>query len=164
MQDLVIRPFQKHDMAWAESLIGASFGGRLQVRLGSVIDALSCEGLVAEMHASPTGLITFRGDGADLEIVYLETTLTQQGIGTRLIQAVIDRTAPERVWVVTTNDNLDALRFYQRRGFQLVTVRPGAVDHARRTLKPTIPARGHFEIPIRDEIVLSWSSPAVGRP
>jgi len=31
------------------------------------------------------------------------------------------------VTLVTTHDNLDALRFSQRRGFCLVAVRPGAV-------------------------------------
>jgi hypothetical protein len=55
---------------------------------------------------------------------------------------------------VTTNDNVDALRFYQRRGFRLRAVRPGAVDDARRTLKPEIPAVGEQGIPIRDEIEL----------
>ncbi|MGD8245715.1 MAG: hypothetical protein PVG25_02965 [Anaerolineae bacterium] len=59
----------------------------------------------------------------------------------------------QRIWLITTNDNLAALRFYQRRGFSLVAVHPGAVDQAR-TLKPEIPAIGHSGIPIRDEIEL----------
>ena len=58
------------------------------------------------------------------------------------------------VQLTTTNDNLDALRFYQRRGFRLVAVRPGAVDDARRTLKPAIPAIGSHGIPMRDELDL----------
>ena len=56
--------------------------------------------------------------------------------------------------VDTTNDNVDALRFYQRRGYQIVAVRPGAVDEARRTLKPTIPEVGRSGIPMRDELTL----------
>jgi hypothetical protein len=63
------------------------------------------------------------------------------------------------VWLVTTNDNLDALRFYQRRGFRLAKLRRGAVDAARSRLKPTIPEVGSFGIPIRDEIVLELVSP-----
>ena len=43
-----------------------------------------------------------------------------------------------RVWLVTSNDNLDALRFYQRRGLRIVDVAPGAVDAAGQ-LKPAIP-------------------------
>ncbi len=42
---------------------------------------------------------------------------------------------------VTTNDNLAALRFYQRSGFRLVELRAGALDEARH-LKPSIPATG----------------------
>jgi hypothetical protein len=64
------------------------------------------------------------------------------------------RSTADCLWLVTTNDNLDALRFYQRRGFRITEVRLGAVDEARRTLKPGIPAIGASGIPIRDEIVL----------
>jgi ribosomal protein S18 acetylase RimI-like enzyme len=56
-------------------------------------------------------------------------------------------------WLVTTNDNLDALRLYQRHGYRLVRVRPGAVDEARRA-KPAIPETGAYGIPLRDELVL----------
>jgi Acetyltransferase (GNAT) family len=59
-----------------------------------------------------------------------------------------------RLWVITTNDNVDALRFYQRRGFCLVRVHRGAVDRSRATLKPEIPAAGAYGIPLRDEIEL----------
>jgi ribosomal protein S18 acetylase RimI-like enzyme len=77
------------------------------------------------------------------------------GIGSALVMALVDRVGPGgRIWVVTTNDNVDALRFYQRRGFRLRAVRPGAVDEARRTLKPEIPAAGRYGIPLRDEVEL----------
>jgi ribosomal protein S18 acetylase RimI-like enzyme len=75
-------------------------------------------------------------------------------VGTRLLDAVEDRTGAQRLWLVTTNDNLDALRFYQRRGFRISEVRPGASDEARRTLKPSMSEVGNFGIPIRDEIVV----------
>jgi RimJ/RimL family protein N-acetyltransferase len=58
-----------------------------------------------------------------------------------------------RVWLVTTNDNTRALRFYQRNGFDVAGLRRFAVDQARR-VKPEIPARGHDDIPIRHELVL----------
>ena len=67
-------------------------------------------------------------------------------------------------WVVTTNDNVDALRFYQRRGFRLVAVRCGAVDDSRRTLKPSIPLAGDYGIPLRDEIELAQPLPLPGAP
>jgi hypothetical protein len=61
-----------------------------------------------------------------------------------------------RVWLVTTNDNLDAPRFYQRRGFVISEFRRGALDNARRTLKPQIASVGDYGIPIRDELELEY--------
>lgn len=58
-----------------------------------------------------------------------------------------------RLWLVTTNSNLDALRFYQRRGLHLVRVWPDAMNRSRE-LKPEIPMIGDFGIAIRDELEL----------
>jgi ribosomal protein S18 acetylase RimI-like enzyme len=58
--------------------------------------------------------------------------------------------------LLTTNDNLHALRFYQRRGFRLAALYPGALAEARK-LKPSIPETGYHGIPIRDEIELEMS-------
>jgi ribosomal protein S18 acetylase RimI-like enzyme len=58
-----------------------------------------------------------------------------------------------RLWLITTNDNTHALRFYQRRGFRIVAIHVGAIDESRR-LKPEISAVGLDGIPIRDEIEL----------
>jgi N-acetylglutamate synthase-like GNAT family acetyltransferase len=91
-----------------------------------------------------------------MEIVTLDALQTRHGIGTVLLQRV-EYTARKRgirrLWLVTSNDNLDALRFYQRRGFLLCAVRPGAVEQAR-SQKPSIPVTGHYGIPLRDEIEL----------
>jgi len=79
------------------------------------------------------------------------------GAGTALIEAVGQLARQQgctRLWVITTNDNVDALRFYQRRGFCLVAVHRGAVDRSRARLKPEIPAVGAYGIPLRDEIEL----------
>ena len=58
------------------------------------------------------------------------------------------------MWLTTTNDNLDALRFYQHRGFQLFALHAGVVVEARRRLKPDLPATGAYDIPLRDELDL----------
>lgn len=153
MGQVTIRAVGDADVPWAERLLGG-FGGRLQVRLGSVVDPLACPGLVAERDGQPVGIVTYDADGDDVEVVYIEVTAKHQGVGTRLLDAVEDRTGAQRLWLVTTNDNLDALRFYQRRGFRIREVRPGASDEARRTLKPSMSEVGNFGIPIRDEIVV----------
>jgi hypothetical protein len=64
------------------------------------------------------------------------------------------RAGCSRFWLITTNDNVDALRFYQRRGFRLAALHSGAVDDSRARLKPEIPEVGDHGIPIRDEIEL----------
>jgi len=79
-----------------------------------------------------------------------------QGAGTALLTAVEAAAAAagcRRLWLITTNDNLDALRFYQRRGYRLAALYPGAVDEARR-VKPTIPLVGNHGIPLHDELEL----------
>ena len=154
MGQVTIRAFTEADRPWAERLLGEDFGGRIQVRLGAVIDPLACPGLVAEREGEPVGIVTYAAEGDDVEVVYIEVTARRAGIGTALLDAVAARTGARRLWLVTTNDNLDALRFYQRRGFRISRVRPGAMDETRRTLKPSISEVGNFGIPIRDEIVL----------
>lgn len=151
--ELVVRWLQESDTGWAEELLGQAFGGRLVARLGELVDALASPGFVAEQDGEPVGLVTFER-GTQVEVVSIAASVTQLGVGTRLLEAVLAEVAPKRVWLVTTNDNLDALRFYQRRGFHIDAVYPGAVDVARRFAKPAIPMTGNYGIHIRDEIVL----------
>jgi hypothetical protein len=95
-------------------------------------------------------------DMAVAELVMLDAITAGLGVGTALIEALLSRLSAEGVEILrvtTTNDNLSALRFYQRRDFRITEVRPGAVDDARR-LKPSIPIVGEYGIPIRDEIDL----------
>jgi len=60
---------------------------------------------------------------------------------------------------VTTNDNLAALALYQKAGWRLSALRPGAVDATRRMQKPGIPEIGEHGIPLRDELELSLDLP-----
>jgi GNAT superfamily N-acetyltransferase len=122
-------------------------------RLGRIVNALDHPALVAETEdGAIAGLLTYITAGDQCEILTLHTATQWTGAGTALIEAV-ERKA-RRLWVLTTNDNVDALRFYQRRGFRLKELHPGAVDESRRRLKPEIPETGEYGIPIRDEIVL----------
>ena len=78
------------------------------------------------------------------------------GTGSALVAALVEiaRAAGcTRLWLVTTNDNVDALRFYQRRGFHLAQLRAGAVVESR-ALKPQIPEVGAHGIELRDELEL----------
>ena len=87
----------------------------------------------------------------------LHAAVSGQGIGSALLEAletIAVHAGCRRVWLITTNDNTDALRFYQRRGFRIVSIDPGAVARARATLKPSIPTVGEHGINLRDELLL----------
>jgi len=143
----------------ATDLLGDGLAGRLQARRGEIVDVLDGEGLVAELDGRAVGLLTFRPDGpGSIELAALVVVQPGRGIGSALIEAFLAearRRAARRVRVVTTNDNLDAQRLYQRRGFRLVELRAGAVDRARAELKPSIGEIADNGIPIRDELELA---------
>lgn len=87
-------------------------------------------------------------------ILSLDSLQPGMGIGTALIEAVrfcAIQQGCRRLFLTTTNDNIDAILFYQKRGFALANVRPGAVN-ASRLIKPEIPLIGYYGLPIRDEI------------
>lgn len=152
---IAIRPYRESDLAWAEPLMDEEFGGRRHARLGELIDILEPPGFVAERDGAPVGILTFRREGGACELRFIGAVEPHQGVGTALVEALRREVAGcERIWLVTTNDNLDALRFYQRRGFALSGLRAGALDEARRSLKPTLPEVGEFGIPLSDELEL----------
>jgi GNAT superfamily N-acetyltransferase len=98
------------------------------------------------------------------ELVAINAFSRYQGIGSALLRSIVDRLEGfEMLRLTTTNDNLDALRFYQRRGFRLQALRPGAVE-AARAHKPTISAVGEHGIPIRDELDLTLQLRAPSGP
>ena len=61
-----------------------------------------------------------------------------------------------RITLITTNDNLPALRFYQKRGFDMVRLYRNAVEHSRK-IKPEIPLTGMDGIPLKHEIELEMT-------
>jgi GNAT superfamily N-acetyltransferase len=142
------------DRAWLEHRLANGYGaGHLQARRGELIDVLAGDGLIAERDGSPAGVALWRfDDDGSTELTFLWAFDGGMGVGTALLRALVER-ATRPIWVVTTNDNVDALRFYQRLGFRLRALRPGAVDEARRRLKPSIPVE-RDGIAIRDEIEL----------
>jgi ribosomal protein S18 acetylase RimI-like enzyme len=122
--------------------------------LGGVVDASTLPGWLAEQDGEVVGLLTYLVTGDLVDIVTINA-FAGGGVGTALVRALVAdvRGSATRVRVTTTNDNTRALRFYQRAGFRLTALRPGAVAAARR-LKPEIPETGDDGIPIRDEIEL----------
>ena len=111
------------------------------------------------------GLLTYTVDGDACEIVTIDALVEGAGIGTALLGAV-ERVAREsgcsRLQLVTTNNNLRALAFYQKRGFRLVRLVPGGIEQSRR-LKPSIPEVDAAGLAIRDELHLELQLPLRSR-
>jgi GNAT superfamily N-acetyltransferase len=122
-------------------------------RLTEPVSALP--GFVAERVGRPVGFTLVRlDDDGSAEVVAMRALERWSGVGTALLEAVEAQSAREgwrRLWLVTTNDNLDAVRFYQRRGWEWVAFHRDAVT-AARALKPEIPERGLHGLPIRHEL------------
>ena len=105
------------------------------------------------------GLVTYELDGEACEIVTIDALREGEGIGTALLEAVVDAAREagcKRVQLLTTNNNVRALAFYQKRGFRLVALKAGEIDEQRK-LKPSIPEVDSAGLPIRDELHLELS-------
>jgi ribosomal protein S18 acetylase RimI-like enzyme len=148
-----IRAYVTEDAEWARALLTAHFGAPEVVSRGVPHDASALPGFVAEVDGARAGLITYRfHDGDQCEVV----ALIGPGTGAELLTAATARARElgcRRMWLITTNDNARALRFYQRRGWDLAALHRNAVTASRR-LKPAIPEVGQDDIPIRHELEL----------
>jgi GNAT superfamily N-acetyltransferase len=102
------------------------------------------------------GLLTFQIRGNECEITSINSVQEGKGIGTLLLDKIRQEAKERncgRLFLITTNDNLNALGFYQRRGLELSALHRGAINESRK-LKPSIPLFGENNIPLRDEIEL----------
>ncbi len=153
---MIVRPRLPDDEAAVAALLAEWHSTRV-ARLGELLHPLDHPALVGEDGGRLVGVLTYVVRGADCEVLTLHAAQRWGGVGSALIAAA-ERVAAEhgcrRLWLITTNDNVDALRFYQRRGFRLAGLHPGAVDRSRAELKPEIPTMGAHGIPLRDELEL----------
>ena len=154
-------PLRQHDMrlrsattdevreVWEERWYG------LVVCLNTVYEPGDVEGLALVDHLDElVGLVTYHIDGDQCELVTIDSLCQFMGIGSMLLEKVEEvalKAGCRKIWAITTNDNLDAHRFFQKRGFTIRNVRLGGMTKIR-LLKPNVPKIGYYEIPIRDEI------------
>jgi GNAT superfamily N-acetyltransferase len=151
-----IRPAGPDDRPTLESFLTRWHSLRV-ARRGTLEHPLDHPALVAEDGTQLLGVLTYAIRGADCEVMTLHTDWQRSGVGTALLaeaKRIARAGGCNRLWLITTNDNVDALRFYQRRGFRLAAVHAGAVDDSRARLKPEIPETGLYGIAIRDELEL----------
>jgi N-acetylglutamate synthase-like GNAT family acetyltransferase len=155
LSDFYIRPVNSDDGDWIAQFITERWGAEFIAAHYDVFHCRDLPGFVAIEQEKKVGLLTYKIVAGDCEIVSLDSLRPCNGIGTGLIdaaKAAAVESGCRRLWLVTTNDNMNALRFYQKRGFSMVKINRNALEFARK-LKP-VPLVGADGIPLRDEIEL----------
>ena len=155
----VVRALEDSDRDWVVQFAKEHWGADYVVAHGAIYHPHELSGFVA-VHPSGhnVGLVTYSVQHRECEVITLNSVSQGVGVGTALldaVKAVALKTGCSRLWLITTNDNLQALGFYQRRGYELVAVHRGALEHSRR-LKPSLPLVSADGIPMRDEIELEY--------
>jgi len=149
-----IRPIT--DRVFLEELLRLRWSGGALMLRGRIVHPKDVEALAAYHDGRLAGVATWLLEGPVMYLATLNNITDQRGVGIALLDAM---TALGRekgsalLRVIVTNDNLYALGFYQRRGFRIIAVYPGAIDTIR-TMIPSIPIVGANRIAIRDEIEL----------
>jgi GNAT superfamily N-acetyltransferase len=153
----LVRPVIPDDVSTVREILEAQWGAAQIISRGKAHQADQLPGFLAFTDDKPVGLITYEMAIDTCEIVSLNSLKEGVGIGAALIQAVVTfakENGYKKLWLITSNDNLNALKFYQKRGFRISAVYPDAIDQAR-LIKHNIPLLGSYGIPIRDEIELT---------
>jgi ribosomal protein S18 acetylase RimI-like enzyme len=154
---MTVRELTAADVPWARQFLERVAGATRMVSRGRLHQCDLLPGFYTEDGGRRTALLAYNVDAAGMEVVALYAEEKGRGNGSALLAAALaaarERRCP-RLWLVTTNDNEPAVRFYRNRGMRLAAVHHGAVDAARRELKTEIPLLGVGGVPIRDEIEL----------
>jgi ribosomal protein S18 acetylase RimI-like enzyme len=132
------------------------WGSEEMISRGNIHRPEQLQGFVVEDGDTWIGLLTFFIKNGECEVTSIDSLREGQGVGSMLIETAIEEARIQgcyRLFLITTNDNLNALGFYQKRGFEIVTIYRGAVNESRQR-KPSIPLIGYNNIPLRDEIEL----------
>ena len=136
------------------SKIIKEWGSEIIVTRGKSYKAEDLDGILVYNKDKLIGIGLYYIKDSECEIVLLETFIQNKGIGTQIIEKIREITKKNncsRLWLITTNDNIDAIKFYQRKGFLIKNIYINAIEESRR-IKPQIPLIGNYGIPIKDEI------------
>ena len=123
---------------------------------GQVIDCTKVDGFLLQEDNKIIGLITYTFFDDICEIISLDSKKEKQSIGSKLlhkVELIAKDNNCKKIRLITTNDNLKALQFYQKRGYYITKVYPNSMEIVRK-LKTNIPLIGENGIPLRDEIEL----------
>ena len=155
---LKIRPAASADNKWLEELMNRDWGGLPLVIRGKKFYPSQLDGIIAENENGIAGFLFYEVRDKDCEIIVFEVFDKFKGTGTSILdnlKEVAKDKKCQRIYLMTTNDHLDALRFYQKRGFHICGIHIDSVKDSRK-IKPTIGMTGDHDIPVRDEIDLEF--------
>lgn len=155
---MTIRPIEARDRDWAKALVAGHFGSSRVVSRGVLHETGDLPGLVAEDGEAPAGLLLYRLEKEQAEVVVVIAIRERTGVGRVLMESFRRRAESmglKRVWLITTNNNEAAQAFYEAVGMLRCAIYPNAVVESRK-LKPEIPEYDEDGVPIRDEIEFEW--------
>jgi N-acetylglutamate synthase-like GNAT family acetyltransferase len=155
--EFTVKAASKSEMEWIKELYVQTWGGDICVSRGKVqkVDDFT-GGFIAKEGGKNIGFVTYIVTGTEMEITGLLSVRENNGIGSGLVKAVVELAKKQKlkkVALVTTNDNLHGIGFWQKRGFSLVKVYPNSMEYIRK-IKPAVPLIGENSIPLRDELEL----------
>ncbi len=152
--NFTIKRVEETDKPWVLEVV-RGWGADYIVSRGRKIYPTEIDAFYAEdENGERVGLVTYEITDFQCEVVTLDAFKKFSGIGTALLRAAADDARShgcKRLCLITINDNLDAIRFYQKRGMTIAAIHVNALEESRR-IKPAIPKIGMFGIPMRDEI------------
>lgn len=163
---ICVRPIEGGDRPWVVRRLEEAFADVTVARKGVLIDASGLPGFVATDGGRPVGLLTYDAAGGGCEVVAIISTEEGRGIGRALMDAVREHAAAagyRRLWLITTNDNSRAFRFYQLWGMDLCAFYRHGVRRSRR-VKPSLPERGADGIPLDHELEFEMLLDVTVRP
>ena len=137
-----------------DRLIEREWAGPMVATNGVLHNTSQAEGFVFLSSGQLAGYLLYCLEKGECEVLVLHSLAENRGVGSALLRSAVQKAKQGgcgRLWLVTTNDNVRAVRFYQRFGMELKAVRIGAMDQARASLKPSIPLIGSDGIPIKPE-------------
>ena len=156
--DFIISEIEDDDRISVTNFITDNWESPLSVSKGKVHNTAKLPGFICKEKDKIIGLITYYIEKNACEIVTLNSEINSKGLGTKLINRVIEKAKANncsRIWLITTNDNSNAIRFYQKRGFEWIGFYKDAIKESRK-LKPEIPEFGNDKIPIKHEIEFEY--------
>lgn len=157
----MVKRLSRSDRPWLQKYLSEEWGSDMIVSRGKIHKASECDGFIAFKNNQPIGVITFLIENNEMEALSINVldSETKKGVGTKLAHKLLEYAKSlknlKRIWGITTNDNVEAIKFHQQSGLKLVAIYPNAMEESRK-LKASIPLIGLHGIPIRDEIELEY--------